>query len=79
MAGGELFADDVAGGLGVKGSLSSHRKPRQRPFIGHMKTKDNICFGHMNGVVFLPHGHKADISVMRMEMFEEQFKKVLKG
>ena len=32
-----------------------------------------------NGVIFLPHNHKVDISVMKMEGFEEQFKKVLKG
>ena len=32
-----------------------------------------------NGVIFLPHNHKAEISVLKMEGFEEQFKTVLKG
>ncbi len=32
-----------------------------------------------NGVVYLPHNHKAEISVKKMEGFEEQFKRVLKG
>lgn len=32
-----------------------------------------------NGLVFLPHGHKVDISVAKMERFEQQFAQFLKG
>lgn len=32
-----------------------------------------------NGIIFLPHGHKADISVAKMERFEQAFAHFLKG